>query len=83
VEASVYQGSVVDKQRGTDRDDTASIAKARTAFAMLRNICASKEMKTSTKMYASSTPMPNQFSCPARRLGERPKLPNIRRRHFL
>ena len=40
VESSVYLGSVVDQQGGTDREVTAKIGKARAAFIMLKNILA-------------------------------------------
>ena len=38
VESFVYLGSVVDKQRGTDRHVTARIGKGKAAFVMLKNI---------------------------------------------
>ena len=43
VESFVYLGSMIDRQGGTDRDVTARIGKAKTAFVMLKNIWASKE----------------------------------------
>ena len=46
----MYLGSVVDRQGGTDRDVIARIGKARGAFVMLKNIWASKEIRTSTKI---------------------------------
>ena len=50
VESFVYLGSVVDRQGGTDRDVIARIGKARGAFVMLKNIWASKEIRTSTRI---------------------------------
>ena len=50
VESFVYLGSVVDKQGGTDRDVAARIGKARGAFVMLKNIWASKTIRTRTKL---------------------------------
>ena len=50
VESFVYLGSVVDKQGGTDRDVAARIGKARGAFVMLKNIWASKAIRTRTKL---------------------------------
>ena len=49
-ETFVYLGSVFDKQGGTDRDVKARIGKARAAFAMLKNIWASREIKIRTKI---------------------------------
>ena len=50
VESFVYLGSVVDHQGGTDRDVTARIGKARTAFVMLKNIWASGRISMRTKL---------------------------------
>ncbi|KAL0188422.1 hypothetical protein M9458_015521, partial [Cirrhinus mrigala] len=50
VESFVYLGSIVDTQGGTDRDVTARIGKARAAFVMLKNIWASREITTATKL---------------------------------
>ena len=50
VESFVYLGSVVDKQEGTDRDVAARIGKPRGAFVMLKNIWASKAIRTRTKL---------------------------------
>ena len=50
VESFVYLGSVIDRQGGTDRDVTARIGKARTAFVILKNIWASREISTNTKL---------------------------------
>ena len=50
MESFIYLGSVVDRQVGTDRDVTARIGKARAAFVMLKNIWASKEISTRTKL---------------------------------
>ncbi|XP_076443030.1 uncharacterized protein LOC143281667 [Babylonia areolata] len=50
VESFVYLGSVVDRQEGTDRDVTARIGKARTAFIMLKNIWASGAISMKTKL---------------------------------
>ena len=50
VESFVYLGSVVDKQGGTDWDVAARIGKARGAFVMLKNIWASKAIRTRTKL---------------------------------
>ena len=50
VESFVYLGSVVDKQGGTDRDVAARIGKARGAFVMLKNIWASKAIRTRAKL---------------------------------
>ena len=50
VDSFVYLGSIVDRQGGTDRDVTTRIGKARTAFVMLKNIWASKEISTRTKL---------------------------------
>ena len=53
VESFVYLGSVVDHQGGTDRDVTARIGKARTAFVMLKNIWASEGISMRTKLRIS------------------------------
>ena len=50
VESFVYLGSVIDKQGGTDKDVTARIGKARTAFVLLRKILASGEITLRTKL---------------------------------
>ncbi|KAL0165193.1 hypothetical protein M9458_040946 [Cirrhinus mrigala] len=50
VESFVYLGSTADTQGGTDRDVTARIGKARAAFVMLKNIWASREITTATKL---------------------------------
>nr|KAG5708424.1 hypothetical protein BaRGS_026151 [Batillaria attramentaria] len=50
VESSVYLGSVVDGQGGTDRDVTARIGKARAAMVMLKNVWASKVVSIRTKL---------------------------------
>lgn len=50
VESFTYLGSVVDQQGGTDEDIKSRIGKARAAFIMLKNIWASKEIRTSTKI---------------------------------
>ncbi|RXN15856.1 endonuclease-reverse transcriptase [Labeo rohita] len=50
VESFVYLGSIVDTQGGTDRNVTARIGKARSAFVMLKNIWASREITTATKL---------------------------------
>ena len=50
VESFVYLGSVVDHQGGTDRDVTARISKARTAFVVLKNIWASGGISMRTKL---------------------------------
>ena len=50
VESFVYLGSVADQQGGTDRDVTARIGKARAAFAMLKNIWASRGISMRTKL---------------------------------
>ena len=50
VDSFIYLGSAVDQQDGTERDVTARIGKARAAFAMLKNIWSSKEIRTRTKL---------------------------------
>jgi len=50
VDSFVYLGSIVDKKGGTDQDVKARIGKARAAFVMLKNIWASKEISTKTKL---------------------------------
>ena len=50
VDSFIYLGSAVDRQRGTDRDVTARIGKARAAYVMLKNIWSSKEIRTRTKL---------------------------------
>ena len=50
VESLVYLGSVVDHQRGTDRDVTARIGKARAAFVVFKNIWASGGIGLRTKL---------------------------------
>jgi len=50
VESFTYLGSNVDKQGGTDSDIKSRIGKARSAFIMLKNIWASKEIRISTKL---------------------------------
>ena len=50
VESFVYLGSVIGQQRGTDRDVTARIGKARAAFVMLKNIWASGGISMRTKL---------------------------------
>ena len=50
VDSFIYLGSAVDQQGGTERDVTARIGKARAAFAMLKNIWSSKEIRTRTKL---------------------------------
>ena len=50
VESFVYLGTVVDQQRGTDRDVTARIGKARAAFVMLKNIWASGGISMRAKL---------------------------------
>ena len=50
VESFTYLGSNVDKQGGTDSDIKSRIGKARSAFIMLKNIWASKDIRISTKL---------------------------------
>ena len=50
VESFVYLGSLVDRQGGTDQDVKARTGKARAAFIMLKNVCASQEIRMTTKM---------------------------------
>ena len=50
VDSFIYLRSAVDRQRGTDRDVTARIGKARAAYVMLKNIWSSKEIRTRTKL---------------------------------
>ena len=50
VESFVYLESVADQQRGTDRDVTARIGKARAAFVMLKNIWTSGGISVRTKL---------------------------------
>ena len=50
VDSFFYLGSAIDRQGDTDRDVTARIGKARAAFVMLKNIWASKEISTRTKV---------------------------------
>ena len=50
VESFVYLGSVVGEQRGTDRDVTARIGKARAAFVTLKNIWVSVGISRRTKL---------------------------------
>ena len=49
VESFIYLGSVVDRHGGTDCDIKSRIGKARTAFTILKNIWASKNIRTTTK----------------------------------
>ena len=50
VDSFTYRGSVTDKQGGTDVDVAARIGKARVALNMLKNIWASTEIRTQTKL---------------------------------
>ena len=50
VQSFVYLGSVVDRQGGTDRDVTSRIGKARSAFIMLKNIWAARDIRIATKL---------------------------------
>jgi len=50
VDSFVYLGSMLDTHGGTDRDVTARIGKARTAFIMLKNTWSSREISISTKL---------------------------------
>ena len=50
VNSFTYLGSIIDKEGGTDNDVMARIGKARTAFIILKNIWASKDIATSTKV---------------------------------
>ena len=50
VESFVYLGSAIDQQGCTDRDVIARIGKARAAFVMLKNICASGGISMKTKL---------------------------------
>ena len=50
VDSFTYLGSIIDKQGGTDSDVTARIGKARAAFIILKNIWASREIATTTKV---------------------------------
>ena len=50
VDSFIHLGSVIDKQGGADVDVAARIGKARVAFNMLKNIWASKEIRTQTKL---------------------------------
>ena len=50
VQSFIYLGSVVDRQGGTDQDVKARTGKARAAFVMLKNIWASTEIRTTTKL---------------------------------
>ena len=50
VDSFIYLGDVIDKQGGRDVDIAARIGKARVAFNMLKNIWASKEIGTQTKL---------------------------------
>ena len=50
VDSFSYLASAIDRQGGTDRDVTARIGKVRAAFVMLKNIWASKEISTRTKL---------------------------------
>lgn len=50
VDSFTYLGSIIDKQGGTDSDVTARVGKARAAFIILKNIWASREIATPTKV---------------------------------
>ena len=50
VESFIYLGSIIDKQGGTEADVKSRIGKARTAFALLRNLWKSRQLKTATKI---------------------------------
>ena len=50
VDSFTYLGSTIDQQGGTDSDVKARVGKARVAFIILKNIWASKEIATSTKV---------------------------------
>ena len=50
VDSFTYLGSIIDKQGGTDSDVTARVGKARAAFIILKNIWASREIATATKV---------------------------------
>ncbi len=51
VETFVYLGSMIDIQGGTERDVTARIGKARTAFVLLKNTWSSREISIATKLH--------------------------------
>ena len=61
VESFVYLGSVVDKQGGIDQDVAARIGKARGAFVMLKNIWASKSIRTITKLSSQGNLLQDRF----------------------
>ena len=50
VDYFTYLASVIDKQGGTDVDVATRIGKARVAFKLRKNIWASKEIRTQTKL---------------------------------
>ena len=55
VDSFTYLGSPIDHQGGTDSDVLARVGKARVAFIILKNIWASKEIATSTKVRIFNT----------------------------
>ena len=68
-ESFVYLGRVVDQQRGTDRDVTARIGKARAAFVTLKNTWASGgiSMRTRLRIFRSSVKSVLLYGCETRR----------------
>ena len=65
MESFVYLGSVDDQQGGTDRDVTARIGSARTAFVTLKNIWASGEisMRTKLRIFNSNVKLVLLYGC--------------------
>ena len=65
VESFVYLGSVVDQHGGTDRDVTATMAKARAAFVMLKNIWSSGgiSMRTILRIFNSNVKSILLYGC--------------------
>jgi len=55
VNSFTYLGSVINDQGGTDQDVQARIQKARTAFAMLKNIWQSRKISQKTKLRIFNT----------------------------
>ena len=55
VDSFFYLESAIDHQGGTDRDVTARTSKTRAAFDMFKNIWASKEISTRTKLLIFSS----------------------------